>query len=276
MEYYFRFKRPEYTGENRCLPCTTVNSAIALVIAAGLALVNPILGTVVLIFEAELIYYRGYLIPGTPELTKQYMPAWALKFFGKTPVKEQSRSVSPNQEPATGADQLNPIEVLAETDVATETLDGTDITLTSSFQNRLDQQELTAPIEDAGEVFTELFGSVTIEDTDASIRLTRPNRGVILRWPSHAAMLGDAKIAQALTETDAQFTERDEINQLQLIQSTRTLLETCPACDGSLSFSQEKRETCCQTYTASVLSCNDCDSTFLEVNKSALDNAATA
>lgn len=276
MEQHFQSKRPEYTGENRCLPCTTVNSIIAVLIAAGVTLVNPFIGISVLVVEAVLIYYRGYLIPGTPELTKRYMPAWALKLFGKTPVEEHAQPTSPNQEPSTDAGQLDPIEVLEEIGVATETEDGTDLTLTSSFQNRLDRQDITTPTEDAGKIFTELFGSVTIEDTDATFHLTHSDRGIILTWPSHAAMLGDAKIAQALTETDTHFTERDEMNQLQLIQSTRTLLETCPACNGSLSFSQEERETCCQTYTASVLSCDACDSTFLEVNESTIDDAATA
>ncbi|GGN10285.1 hypothetical protein GCM10009021_07600 [Halarchaeum nitratireducens] len=244
---------------------------------AGLAAIDPILAIVVLTFEGLLIYYRGYLIPGTPELTKRYMPAWMLKLFGKTPVEERLLTHTQHEEPAIDADQLDPIVVLAEAGVATETADGTDVTLTSSFQNRLNQQEFAAPTEDAEEIFTELFDSVTIEDTDASIHhLTRSGGRVILTWPSHAAMLGDAKIAQALAETDTQFTERDEMNQLQLVQSTRTLLETCPACNGSLSFSQEERETCCQTYTAGVLSCDACDSTFLEVNESALDDAATA
>lgn len=64
---------------------------------------------------------RGYLIPGTPELTKRYIPAWALKLFGRTPVEERPLPDSPNQKPATDADQLDPIEVLAGTGVPAAT-----------------------------------------------------------------------------------------------------------------------------------------------------------
>ena len=76
-----RFKQPEYTGENRCLPCTVVNTIIALVLSvavvAGVARVaNPAAGlaagVVLLGCSLGAIYLRGYLVPGTPELTKQY------------------------------------------------------------------------------------------------------------------------------------------------------------------------------------------------------------
>jgi len=276
MVQQFRFRQPQYTGEDRCLPCTTINLIMAVLIAGGVALINPFIGIGVLVVETVLIYYRGYLIPGTPELTKRYMPAWALKLFGKTPVEEQAQSASSAQEQSTDASELNPIDVLTAIGVATETEDQADITLTTTFENLLNQQDFADPTADAEAIFTKFFGDVTIEDTDTSVHLTRSDQGIIMNWPSHAAMIGDARIAQALAETDTQFTKRDEINQLQLIQSARTLLENCPVCDGSLSFSQEERETCCQTYTATVLSCDACDSTLLEINESTITDAATA
>ncbi|MFC6975122.1 hypothetical protein ACFQL1_11345 [Halomicroarcula sp. GCM10025709] len=78
-----RLRDPEYTGENRCLPCTIVNSAIAVALAGavgvGIAVATtPVLAGVaaalVLAVSALSIWLRGYLVPGTPELTKRYMP----------------------------------------------------------------------------------------------------------------------------------------------------------------------------------------------------------
>ena len=81
-------KQPEYTGENRCIPCTIVNVLIALVLA-GLAYVISLgVSVVVLVLSLIAIYVRGYLVPGTPTLTKQYMPERILALFDKGPVIE--------------------------------------------------------------------------------------------------------------------------------------------------------------------------------------------
>ena len=70
-------RQPEYTGENRCWPCTTVNSLIALgvaaVVGAGVfTLADATLALVatltVLALSAVSIWLRGYLVPGTPGL----------------------------------------------------------------------------------------------------------------------------------------------------------------------------------------------------------------
>lgn len=82
-------KNPEYTGENRCIPCTVVNALIAVAVSGLAALAVPPLGPVVLAVSALLIYFRGYLVPGTPELTKRYLPARVLRAFGKNPVAER-------------------------------------------------------------------------------------------------------------------------------------------------------------------------------------------
>ena len=37
MDVLDTFRQPEYTGDNRCIPCTVVNVAIAAVLAALIA-----------------------------------------------------------------------------------------------------------------------------------------------------------------------------------------------------------------------------------------------
>ncbi|MFC4986428.1 MULTISPECIES: hypothetical protein [Saliphagus] len=88
-------RRPEYVGENRCLPCTVVNVAVAL---AGSALVarsrnrrGRLFATGTLAGSLATIYLRGYLVPGTPELTKRYLPERVLAAFGKEPTREGTR-----------------------------------------------------------------------------------------------------------------------------------------------------------------------------------------
>jgi len=81
-----RLRQPAYTGENRCLPCTVLNIAIAGTLAVGAALLaTPLAGAVVLVASLSAIYLRGYLVPGTPELTKRHAPDRLLRLFGKAP-----------------------------------------------------------------------------------------------------------------------------------------------------------------------------------------------
>ena len=83
-----RLRQPEYTGENRCLPCTVVNVLLAALLAAALsALLTPVVGLLGFGVGLALVYLRGYLVPGTPELTKEYFPPWLLRLFGKEPLE---------------------------------------------------------------------------------------------------------------------------------------------------------------------------------------------
>ncbi|WP_226011501.1 hypothetical protein [Halomicrobium salinisoli] len=78
-------EQPEYTGENRCLPCTVVNLVIAAAIAVALGRRSRAKGALAFAASAVLIYLRGYLVPGTPTLTKRYLPREVLTWFGKDP-----------------------------------------------------------------------------------------------------------------------------------------------------------------------------------------------
>lgn len=80
-----RIREPAYTGENRCLPCTVVNGVLAVALTAAAMVFGPVVAAVVLVASTGSIYYRGYLVPGTPKLTKRYLPDRVLSLFGKAP-----------------------------------------------------------------------------------------------------------------------------------------------------------------------------------------------
>jgi hypothetical protein len=67
-------RRPEYTGANRCWPCTYLNAAIVAGLAVVTAVVSPPLAVVVLGGGAALIALRGYVIPGTPAFGPKVAP----------------------------------------------------------------------------------------------------------------------------------------------------------------------------------------------------------
>ncbi|MFB6194579.1 MAG: hypothetical protein ABEI80_00270 [Haloplanus sp.] len=89
-----RFRQPEYVGENRCIPCTIVNVALALYASVALAVlvtfvgpasVAALVGVGAFALCGAAIYLRGYLVPGTPTLTKRYLPDRVLAAFDKEP-----------------------------------------------------------------------------------------------------------------------------------------------------------------------------------------------
>jgi len=60
-------RRPEFTGDQRCWPCTVVNGAVVLVAAAAVAaVVHPAVGALAGVAGALAIWLRGYVVPGTP------------------------------------------------------------------------------------------------------------------------------------------------------------------------------------------------------------------
>ena len=83
-----RFRQDEYTGEQRCWPCTLVNVVIAIVLAGILAVGWMPLGIAVLLASLAVIYLRGYLVPGTPALTRRYLPTRIHRLFGKDPTED--------------------------------------------------------------------------------------------------------------------------------------------------------------------------------------------
>jgi len=86
-------RRPEYTGENRCLPCTVLNVAIAVALGGAVSRKSKPAGVFVLAVSMAAVYLRGYLVPGTPELTKRYLPPAVLEWFGKAPGPELATGV---------------------------------------------------------------------------------------------------------------------------------------------------------------------------------------
>ncbi|ELY55555.1 hypothetical protein [Natronolimnohabitans innermongolicus] len=88
LEIVDELKQPEYTGENRCEPCTILNLAIAAIVGSLIARKTKLGGLLAVGFSIALIYLRGYLVPGTPTLTKRYLPPAVLRWFGKEPEPE--------------------------------------------------------------------------------------------------------------------------------------------------------------------------------------------
>jgi hypothetical protein len=264
-----RLKQPEYTGENRCTPCTVVNSVIAVVIAVavGIALgtsvgwtAGTVVGGVVLGLSAASIALRGYLVPGTPTLTKTYFPDWLLGKFDKEPV----RGEVPVDE------DLDVETVLVRAEALQPCEDADDLCLTDEFRrawsDRIDvvRSEETSRAElagllgvDADELTFEEFGDAFVAQVDG----TRAGR-----WESRGAFLADVAAATELGKRLSGWQALGIREQSQILYGLRLFLEECPECAGVVAVEEDTVESCCRSIDIVAVSCQECGARVFETN----------
>ena len=270
-----QLRQPEYTGENRCLPCTVVNVLIAValggaVAGAGVATGNATLGLaaggVLVGLSLVAIYLRGYLVPGTPTLTKRYFPPWLLALFGKEPAEEFEGMAGTGSEEATpGAESLDPEAVLVGVGALEECADGEDLCLTDSFRTAwqegverardADREALLDVLGVPGEAETEEFGDafrLVVDGQEAG------------RWESRAAFLADLGAARALEARYDGWGDLPVRARGQLLNGLRLFIDTCPTCEGTPEFGTETVESCCSTRQVAAVACPDCGARLFE------------
>lgn len=262
-----QLRQPEYTGENRCLPCTVVNSVLAVVAAicvgaatwslasASLAVVA---GTVSVLAGGALIYLRGYLAPGTPTLTKQYFPAWLLEAFGKQQTVEYR---------ADGQGSLNQEAVLLDAGVLEEHPERDDLRLESSFQTEwyeeVDRVEETSDYEGVFQILDVDDGAVTMEEHGQNIQ-AKVNGSFVGTWKSWVMFHADISAATLLTEACDGWSDFDPHDRHELLSGLRLFIDRCPDCGGAPELGTETVETCCQAREVAALDCPDCGARLFE------------
>lgn len=261
-----RFKQPEYTGENRCLPCTVVNTVIAVVASIGIAVgVTAILsvpigvGTafVFLALSLLVIYVRGYLVPKTPELTKQYFPPWLLSLFGKDPAEA---------EPVISA--IDTERELLHAGALEECEDKDDLCLTDSF--REDWEAEIKRLREDNTDREQLLELLAVDEQTVEFR----EHGAAFQayvddtpvgtWESEAAYIADLGAANALMEYYQNWDNLALEAKSQLLSGLRLFIEDCPSCGGEPTFGTNTVESCCSQYEVAAVSCSQCDARLFE------------
>jgi len=281
-----RFRQPEYTGENRCLPCTVVNVAIAwsgsLLVGTWLAFVVDAAVAVavavgLLLAGLVAVWLRGYLVPGTPALTKRYLPERALSAFGKTPDEELL--VHPGERGVDSDSDSNPdldVEsVLLDVD-ALEPCRGDDYCLTDAFREqwhaRTDDLDGGGSDSDGEVDWAVPLSRLGVVDPDVDAELVDRNRSVVAVvdgqrvgiWESRPAARADLAAAAVLADRLDDWDALGSEDRVRLTGGLRVFLETCPDCAGVLTFDTETRESCCTSHEVAAVSCEDCGARLFE------------
>jgi hypothetical protein len=260
-----RFRHPEYTGENRCIPCTIVNLVIAVLVSGAVAAVSPPAAVAVFVGSVAAIYLRGYLVPGTPTLTKRYLPASVLKLFDKH---------EPPVPPAI-ADDADIESFLLDVGAVEECREGTDLCLTDDFRaNWYDRIDRLRRREGADEGVTVLFDGLDVdpdrvrvtsygEAYEAYIEDTR-----VGQWESRAAYLADLAAESELRDRHPGWHRLGFDARTEVLGSLRLWLDQCPSCDGRVTLGEETVESCCRSIDVIAATCDDCGARVFEAQLS--------
>ena len=272
-----RFRQPEYTGENRCVPCTAVNLVIAAVLAVAVwfvvasasnlpAAVASGLGAAVFVASVAVIYLRGYLVPGTPWFTKTYFPDWLLRAFEKEPAAASAGATVTSPGTASEAATGDPVEgdfdveaVIQDAGAAEECADVDDLCLTPEFR-----EAWRSRIESVRSAEGHLRERATALDDDLTVNqrgdvlVARQGSALVGQWESEAAFLADVAAADVLAERYPPWDGFDVARRGAVLNGLRLFLERCPACDGPVSFGEEVVESCCRFTDVVAVTCEDC------------------
>ncbi|MFC6732062.1 hypothetical protein [Haladaptatus sp. DYSN1] len=242
-----RFKHPAYTGENRCFPCTAVNLAIAGAASALLTAWSTWAAFAVFVACLSVIYFRGYLAPGTPTLTKRYLPARIHRLFGTHGRREPPREGAIDIET-----ELSAVGIVSD--------DGDDLVLSRSFRRAWDDAIAsigTDSLIESLEAFLETDGPLFIEDSPDRIVVRAGDRQVG-NWESQAALLADVAAHQTLVAQFPSYLGYDLQTRARMVGAIRIFLDVCPTCGGPVEIGEEVVESCCRAFDVVAFVCEEC------------------
>lgn len=259
-----RLRNESYTGPNRCRACSVVNGLITVGLAGGAGaaaaiatdlIVAAAVSGVVLVVGALSIWLRGYLVPGTPTLTKRYMPSWMLAWFGKAPATRAGAVDASNQ--VATAPGFDIESHLTKAGVLTKAEDGADLAMTASFREAFEESVSRV---DNSVALQEGLDALGFDEPDVSLEhfgeaiVVRRFDSDVMKWPSRTAIRVDVATARALDGQDAEWGALSPVERAQLVQGVRLFVGQCPDGDEAV-FKSDRVASCCSSYEVAAVEC---------------------
>ncbi|WP_224449526.1 hypothetical protein [Haloprofundus salilacus] len=286
-----RARTPEYTGENRCIPCTAVNVALAGAAALALVVVSPPVAALALGVSLTLVYLRGYLVPGTPALTKRYLPDWFLRRFDKPPRARtssvdnppndlSSNESSPNSHSPPDSAAFDPATFDAEAflfEVNALRYGDDDVLLDASFERawyrRIDViREGDGGVGQLAKTLGVDAERVSLSDHGNAVAAWFDDDW-LGQWESREAFAADMAASAELADRSDVWRRLSVDVRGQVLSGLRACVERCPACGGSVELGERTVESCCRNYDVIAATCTHCDVRYFEAEYDAVDGA---
>ncbi|MFC4245741.1 hypothetical protein ACFOZ7_01775 [Natribaculum luteum] len=255
-----RIRRPEYTGDDRCWPCTIANGAVLALVAGGLVLLGRrATAAVVTAVGVAAIGLRGYLVPYTPRFAPRLVAALPVGAIDR----DEPDSLSDADFPGRTADTPTGDEVVAALlEAGVVVPRGEEFLLEESF--RADwRREMQALAGRNLEGLAAVADDLTPPAVEARPRRDWGRSSVVLDGPAGLVSLPEAvAVAELAAARALEPRVDDDAIRLAAGRPLRSLLERCPLCDGDLTITQS---TCCGEVTPigetppEKLVCPDCD-----------------
>jgi len=257
-----RLRRPEYTGENRCRPCTAVNLTIIAVVGAVIAVWSAVAAVLAVAAGLAVLALRGYVVPGTPQFAPRLVEPLPLD-FGHT---EPSRETDTLSDMSDGLEDLDPGAVL-ESLVAAGIIedDGEQLFLNDAFREAWTDRMATLRAADESEFLARVETASPV-DVEAQLHddhvLLAGSRDI---WLRRAVAIAETGAVEALEEWELP----PEI-RAHAAKPLRNFLRTCPVCSGPVR--ESTRKSCCggtssvyENPEQPVLACADCGTVVIEL-----------
>lgn len=257
-------RRPEYTGANRCWPCTLANLGLLVAVSVTIGLVRPAAAVAVAVLGCGVIWSRGYLVPYTPSFAPRML---ALLPVGGRRSGHGRSTLDPRADGERDAvDGEQVLETLTEAGAVEVDRDG--LVLADGFRRRWHEsmEELaglgTEELASAALGASAAAASVeAIEGTDGTFVVLSDGSGNV-SWLHRPVAIAETAAAEVLASLGVPRDQRD-----LAAHATCAFLERCPACNDEVV--ETSAGGCCGGTVPSptvdspqVLACRTCDVHF--------------
>lgn len=239
------------------MPCTVINLGITAIGVWVLWRLSPTAAAVFGGVAVTAIFLRGYLVPGTPTLTKRYLPGSLLKRFGHG---------SPSRHGIDDSVPVDPLELFGGANVLIETEH--DVVLEPTFEQRvatrlaaIEQENLTGALAELLAVPPERLSL----DSSGDVPTVRLDGRWVGQWESRAALLTDIAANRELAETVPEWADFSLDQRSGLLAGVRACLTHCPVCGDDVELFPDVVESCCRTVDVIAASCHGCGARLFEL-----------
>lgn len=251
-----RVRQPEYTGDNRCTPCTVVNLVGVTILAALAMPIETVLGGLIFAIGGSTIWLRGYVIPYTPQFAPRLVAAVppVARYFDHSATDRSAGGLGDAD-----ADGERLLEELIDAGVF---LGNTDLQLDPNFRadwraamDDLQGEDLAVAIETASPRGSNARRHENGDD--AWFIVTDDERSIESeRWLSVPVAYADVAAIRALSARGI-----DSELAADAAAPLRLFLEKCPACGDEIT--ETTSSGCCGGFGPGgpdrILTCVDCD-----------------